>query len=269
MKKTYVMAHRCNTKGWLEQAIKWESNGIECDVTKDNGKFYTWHGDVGGWEELDIYLEHACVQLQNGNGQKVSLFLFDLKYDEDDTIKASDISHIRQKVQEKLLNPINADLGANDAGGLYVFYGIYEGESYAGEFEKSMTAFPLQRREGINYDANRETEPEMALEWKDKNNVTNFLYSSGIFAGGSSPTMWKQLEQAGKLRSSHAFGVYGWTFGEARSAANTVKDYQIDGVLGNMDQDYGWLPTYLSYYGLDSYSLVSRQDMPPFLKKMA
>lgn len=267
-KEIYVMAHRCNTKGWLDHAIKWEANGIECDITKDNGKYYTWHGDTGGWEHLNVYLDHARQELQTTKGKKVSLFIFDLKYDENDGIKASDINYIRQKVQEKLLTPINSGLNRNETKGLYAFYGTYEGAAYAGEFEQAMNTRPLQSREGINFDANREISPERALMWKEKNNISNFFYSSGIFVGGSSSTMWSQLKRAGELRSDHAFGVYGWTFGKAQSAADSIENYNLDGVLGNMDQKYGWLPTYLDYYGLKSYSLVSRQDVPPFLKKI-
>ncbi len=231
MKDIYVMAHRCNTKDSLDEAIKWEANGIECDVTKDDGKYYTWHGDVGGWEHLDVYLDHAYQQLRNGKGSKVSLFIFDLKYDAKDGIKAADINYIRGKVQEKLLTPINSGFDENETKGLYAFYGIYEGAAYAGEFEKSMADHPLQSREGVNFDANRETSPETALDWKEKNNISNFFYSSGITVALSSPTMWKQLEQAGKLRADYAFGVYGWTFGKAQSAADSVKDYNLDPIF--------------------------------------
>ncbi len=280
MRKIYVMAHRCNTKKWLDHAIQWEANGIECDVVKDDGKFYTWHGDIvaAGSEELDVYLDHACVKLQSGKGSNVSLFLFDLKYDNGDKIKASDINYIRQKVQEKLLLPINSGLDPEEPGGLYAFYGIYEGASYAGEFEQAMTDLPLKSREGVNYDAGVQfidpgnpgsTSPSEALKWKEDHNVSNFFYSAGIFAGHPGGTMWKWLEEAGELRPDNAFGVYGWTFNRAQSAADTVKKYKIDGVLGNMDQNYGWLPTYLDYYGLESYSLVSRDDMPPFLETIS
>lgn len=267
LKKNYVMAHRCNTKKWLEQAIKWEANGIECDVTKDDDKYYTWHGDVGGWEHLDVYLDYARQQLQSGKGGKVSLFIFDLKYDNKDGIKASDISYIRQKVQQKLLQPINSGFDENGTEGLYAFYGTYEGK-YSVEFEQSIERYPLQSLEGINFDADLKTAPEKALEWKEKKQISNFFYSSGIFLGGCSSTMWKQLKRAGELRFDSAFGVYGWTFGEAQSAANSVKEYKLDGVLGNMDQNYGWLPTNLDSYELGSYGLVSRQDEPPFLVKI-
>lgn len=46
--KIYVMAHRCNTKGWFDHALKWEANAFEID----DKTVYAWHGDVGGWEKL-------------------------------------------------------------------------------------------------------------------------------------------------------------------------------------------------------------------------
>ncbi|NEO98752.1 MAG: hypothetical protein F6K58_08755 [Symploca sp. SIO2E9] len=278
LNKIYTMAHRCNTKGWLDQAIKWEANGIECDVIKDKGKFYTWHGDAigAGWEHLDVYLDYACKQLQRGVGKNVSLFIFDLKYDAKDKLKASDINHIRQKVHDKLLNPINGHLIPRERRGLYAFYGTYQGASYVGELEKAMNHLPLKSREGINYDANvpfldpgdpNSTSPSEALKWRDAHNVSNFIYSAGIFAAGPSGPMERRLEEAGKLRRDHAFGVYGWTYNRAQSAANIIKKYKIDGVLGNTNENYGWLPSCFDYYGLKVYNKVNRYDWPPFLQK--
>lgn len=263
------MAHRCNTIKWFDHAIEWGANGIEADVIKDyDGKIYTWHGELGaGWEHLDVYLDNAYTKLQSGNdGAKVSLMIFDLKYDARGKIKADDITSIRKMVWEKLLEPLNRGRPSFDKGGFYVFYVVYDGDDYAGEFEKSMAAMPIQPREGTNYDANLEISPDVALEWKAKVGIEAFFYSSGIFSGGTSSTMWKQLEAAVELRKSNVFGVYGWTFNRAQSAANSIKDTGCDAVLGNMDHNYGWLPDYLDYYGLVNYNLADRDGTPPFMK---
>lgn len=268
MSNIYVMAHRSNTKYWVDKAIEWKANCIECDVTRYKGEYYTWHGDAGGSEPLDVYLEHACRQLIEGDGRKVSLFIFDLKYDWRDRLNVSDIDVIRKRVREKLLDPINAGSAAAP-GGFYVFYCTYEGEAYAGKLMESFSNYAPADREGVNFDSNREVWPEAALKWREDNKIANFIYSAGIYAGGTSRTMWKQLKKAGELRSDTEFGVYGWTFGRAQSAADSVKQYRLDGVLGNVNQNFGWLPTNFEYYGLGSYGMVSRQDVPPFLKTIA
>src|SRR6056297_449469 len=264
--KIYVMAHRANTKGWLDQALEWKANGIEVDISKSGGKYYSWHGD-GGWEHLDTYLDHACSCLTGKSGAGVSLFIFDLKYDVGDGIKAADITAIRKSVQSRLLNPVNTKENAPDNAGLFAFYGVYKGSAYAGEFEESMKSQALLPHEGVNYDANRRVYPKTALDWKTDNGVRNFIYSSGIYVGGASPAMWKQLEKASELRKTNAFGSYGWTFGYPGSSVDTFENYGVDATLGNMDQPYGWLPTYLDHYGLKRHKLVTRKDVPPFLSK--
>jgi hypothetical protein len=171
-------------------------------------------------------------------------------------------------VRDLLINPVNVAAGASDQNGLFAFYGVYEG-TYAADMVKSMDTYGLEAHEGINYDASRETEPATALAWKVTHNVQNFFYSSGKFAVSWSPTMWRQLEAASELRSHYAFGIYGWTFGSASSAVKAIKDYGTDGVLGNMDQNYGWLPTNLDYYGLSTAKLADRLSTPPFLQLRA
>jgi hypothetical protein len=267
----YVMAHRANTKGWLDHAIKWKANGIEVDVTKQNGKYYTWHGDVGGWEHLDVYLRYACEKAMD-EGKGIAMFIFDLKYNAKDGLVASDITAIRGKVRDLLINPVNVAAGASDRNGLFAFYGVYNGK-YADEMVTSMKKYGLEAHEGINYDANREIGPQTALDWKVKHNVQNFFYSSGIAMVFGTTTMWRQLKEASNLRSKYAFGIYGWTFASASSAVEAIKDYEYgaDGVLGNMDQNYGWLPKYLDDYGLstEKYKLADRESTPPFLQKRA
>lgn len=259
------MAHRCNTKYWFNHAIQHGANGIEADITKGyNGKIYTWHGElISGYEDLNIYLDHACSELQSGNGTKVSMMIFDLKYNKRGNLKASDVTNIRRMVNDKLLKPLNLGRSDSDGGGFYVFYGVYEGDKYASEFEKSMANMPLKPWEGVNYDADLKTNPDVALKWKEKFNVKIFLYSSGIIAGMDWPTMWTQLKAAIKLRKSHAFGVYAWTFNRNNTAAQTISNIECDGVLGNMNNGFGKLPNELAGNG---YHLVDRNTIPPFLK---
>ncbi|NER20107.1 MAG: hypothetical protein F6J86_01390 [Symploca sp. SIO1B1] len=271
----YVMAHRCNNKGWLDQAIKWEANGIECDVIKERGKFYTSNAEfLSSWEHLDVYLDYACQQLQKGPGKNIALFIFELKYDAKDKLKASDINYIRQQVQKKLLNPINAHLYPQERRGLYAFYTTHKGAQYAGEIEKAIADMPLHKYEGISYDAGipfldlgepDSTSPSEALKWRDAHHVTNFMYSAGSSALDPSGATERRLEEAGELRRNHAFGVYGWVYNEPNGASIDIREYNIDGVLGNTNDQYGWLPSYFYHYGLNAYNKVSRYDWPPFL----
>ena len=59
---------------------------------------------------------------------------------------------------------------------------------------------------------------------------------------------------------------YAWTFGYAQSASDAIKGYSLVAVIVNTNQNFGWLPDYLGYYGLQGYSLVivTREDSPPF-----
>ena len=230
---------------------------------------------------MSDHLDHAQDRLLNDpNGKKVSLLIFDLKYDENDGIKAADITAIRKLVRTKVLTPVNR--GVESGRGLFAFYGTYAG-SYATEMKTSMNELSMTDWEGINYDSNRETSPNIALNWQKENGVTNFLYSAGIFIGGSSPAMWQQLKLAAALKvtmkvkasvellsapgqKTFPFATYGWTFGDASSAADSLKEYGMDAVMGNMDQNFGHLPGNLDYYGLKNHKLITRNDKPPFRK---
>ena len=162
--KIYVLAHRCNTRGWFDHALKWKSNGVEIDITKDNGKLYAWHGDIarGSWEVLSDYVVHIRNRLLNDtDGKKVSLLLFDLKYDENDGLTATDIDEIRSLVKREISDHVNN--GKSVDQGLFVLYGTYEGK-YADKMAKSIEGMPLLSWEGVNYDSNRETSPAIAKE---------------------------------------------------------------------------------------------------------
>ena len=187
------MAHHCNEFSDVQLATKWEANGIEVDIAKgQDGIMYAWHGTDNSWTELNQYLDAVRQHLQaDTNGQKVCLYIFDLKYDAPSgygngvvtvhrpnvALSVSDITDIRQRVRDRLLTPSNQ--GVSHPRGLYAFYNVYEGANRADAFVQSMSALPLDIREGVSYDAGSMTAAsyvDQTLRWKDRHNIIHFFF---------------------------------------------------------------------------------------------
>ena len=125
--KVYVIVDMCNTNGWFDHAIKWNSNRVEINITEDNGIFYTWHGDIDSWKIIDYYVDHIRGRLLNdSNGIKVLLLILDLNYDMSDDINTDDITFIQKIVKDKNLDRVNKVQARNK--GLFIMYGTYKGK---------------------------------------------------------------------------------------------------------------------------------------------
>ncbi|WP_375281020.1 hypothetical protein, partial [Pseudooctadecabacter sp.] len=133
----------------------------------------------------------------------------------------------------------------------------------------------LTDHEGINYDAvsysaKLRATPQRATAWQDRNNVERFMYSAGISARLQRKSarrysrMARDLKAAGTAR--RPFLTYSWTFNRAAKAARWANDFDLDGVMGNMGNNFGYLPQHMTHYGLGGRDLVRRSDPSPFAR---
>ncbi|WP_439141443.1 hypothetical protein [Pseudooctadecabacter sp.] len=275
----YIFAHRVNAAGPLTTALRYGANALEIDVTRTRSGYWAWHGtDVVDHvsRPLEAHLRDIARRLMRPEGQHVSLLVFDLKYKShrNREMTAPRINAVRQMVRDLVLTPVNAPETGAGQGGLVALYGMTSDQedvmrgAIAGDDR-------LTDHEGINYDAvsysaKLRATPQRATAWQDRNNVERFMYSAGISARLQRKSarrysrMARDLKAAGTAR--RPFLTYSWTFNRAAKAARWANDFDLDGVMGNMGNNFGYLPQHMTHYGLGGRDLVRRSDPSPFAR---
>lgn len=276
----YIFAHRVNAAGPLQTALDYGANALEIDVSRRGSGYWAWHGtDVVDYvyTRLEDHLEHIADRLTRPAGQHVSLLVLDLKYKNlrNRAFTADRINEVRQMVRDIVLARVNGPTPRPDQRGLIVLYGMTrDQETVMADAISSQGALPLNQHEGINYDgvvykASQRASPVQADAWRATNEVQRFMYSAGISARLRRKHSRDHLEQVQTLRADRGgnldFLTYSWTFNRAGKATRWANAYDLDGVMGNMGNNFGYLPQHLDYYGLAGRRLTTRDDPPGFL----
>ena len=269
----YVIAHRVNDATKLRRALKWGANAYEIDVTRKSSGYKAWHGSEAiDWNSanLEPHLDMITTALRTVAGRRVSLLIVDLKYNQNQKIREEHINEVRNLVQTRVLDVINGP-NPNPRRGLFALYCVTKLTER--RMCRAIATQGLGSHEGINFDAwansnaNR-TNPRTARDWRDDNEITNFMYSTGITSTYHSKRAKRYAREAHALSladPSRRLSTYAWTFNRANNASIWMRDHGHDGLMGNMARNFGHIPGHMSFYGLGDESLTTRTMRPPFL----
>ncbi|SLN21043.1 PI-PLC domain-containing protein [Pseudooctadecabacter jejudonensis] len=270
----YVIAHRVNDATKLRRALQAGANALEIDITRKADRYKAWHGsEIIDWNSanLEPHLDAVARAISRPANSNVSLLILDLKYNQNAKIEARHINEIRQIVTDHVLTPINGPNPRPDRG-LFALYTV--SRPYRRIFDDAMAIEGLSDHEGVNLDAvsysrTDRMSPRSALRWRDRSRAVplrNFMYSAGISATSHSRQAKRDLQEAQRIGAAGGddqMSTYAWTFNRANNASHWVRDYALDGIMGNMARNFRHLAGDPGYYGLET-RLHTREMTPPF-----
>ena len=238
-----IFAHRSNEAKWIDEAIKQGANAIESDVYLHGHQIWAAHDflPTTGGTKLHPFLKYVSEKLVES--KQVVLWLFDLK-----------TTMSPEKFQE-----LRTAVNANFPNDVFRFYCVTDDTKYL--VEPYLPQF--EAMEGINYDAdfaNVNSSVESALAWRDACQIANFIYSVGIDSLFPIDVQ-NELKQAVGVRDLRQdFGVYTWTYDKEVTATTILKTLKLNGIMGNMNEPFGNLPSSIEAGRVANFRLALRSD---------
>lgn len=207
----YIINHRTNSEGDIEDALKEGANALEIDVQYGNGQWVVDHDGVFLWStELDDWLDTAA-EMAEEFGEAFALIIFDIK-------TPVQLMDLRNKARNKLPAGLNRIFSVAEYSSRTALQAIDQG---------------LRSYEGVAIDF--DNDPVRVQSHFTGRGVTNFWYGNGICVPCLALNVRSSLVQATGLRDGGA-GIkktYVWTLGQKSSIADYFKNVKVDGVMVN------------------------------------